>query len=250
MVLWIPRLCQLAAASASARSHWHNGRSARALQSKVLAARVLFLVTCAAIAGCNDYDEIAAWSPHPFPFLQRHAEYHFGEPKEDWLRVVQNRIDPVLFGACFLAWATALRPTYSCSMADPLPVRRHGIGQKPLHLVSACASTQRLVLTREAVDAKANEWTAMLATLARMEVAGALVTVDAIATIPSWPRRSPTATGLQGRRLPARLEAQPAKPARRGGGAVRRSRRRRPRDPRERRQGPRTHRNAHLNGTT
>lgn len=150
---------------------------------------VLFLVTCATIAGCDDYDEIAAWGEHHLAFLRRHAEYHFGVPKEDWLRVVLNRIDPVLFEACFLDWATALRPDAPDLIAlDGKTLRRSGdtlAGQKPLHLVSAWASTQRLVLCQEAVDAKANECTAMLAILDRMTIAGALVTIDAIATNPA-----------------------------------------------------------------
>lgn len=60
---------------------------------------VLFLITCATIAGCDDYDEFALWGRHPLPFLRGYAEYHFGTPKEDWLRTVINRIDPALFEA-------------------------------------------------------------------------------------------------------------------------------------------------------
>ena len=149
---------------------------------------VLFLVTCATIAGCDDYDEIALWGEHHLAFLRRHAEYYFGTPREDWLRVVMNRIDPVLFEACFLAWATSLRPDAADVIAlDGKTLRRSGdslAGQKPLHLVSAWASTQRLVLCQEAVDAKANECTAMLALIERMSLEGALVTIDAIATNP------------------------------------------------------------------
>ena len=70
---------------------------------------VLFLVTCASIAGCDDYDEIAAWGERRQAFLRGYGEYFFGTPKEDWLRVVLNRIDPALFEACFTAWAMSLR---------------------------------------------------------------------------------------------------------------------------------------------
>ncbi len=153
---------------------------------------VLLLVTCATIAGCDDYDEIAAWGEHHLAFLRGHAEYYFGVPKEDWLRVVVNRIDPALFEACFSAWARTLRPDAADLIAlDGKTLRRSGdsaTGQKPLHLVSAWASTQRLVLCQEAVDAKENECAAILAILARMTLAGALVTIDAIATNPAMAR--------------------------------------------------------------
>ena len=150
---------------------------------------VLFLVTCATIAGCDDYDEIALWGRHHLPFLRGYAEYHFGTPKEDWLRAVINRIDPALFEACFTGWALSLRPDAPDLIAlDGKSLRRSGdgpAGQKPLHLVSAWASTQRLVLAQEPVDAKENECAAMLAILARLDLKGALVTIDAIATNPT-----------------------------------------------------------------
>lgn len=147
---------------------------------------VLFLVTCATIAGCDDYDEIADWGEHHLPFLRGYSEYYFGVPKEDWLRVVLNRIDPALFEACFTAWATSLRADAAELIAlDGKTLRRSGdsaAGQKPLHLVSAWASSQRLVLAQEAVDAKENECAAILTILGRLVLKGALVTIDAIAT--------------------------------------------------------------------
>jgi predicted transposase YbfD/YdcC len=154
---------------------------------------VLFLVTCATIAGCDDYDEIADWGDHHLGFLRGYSEYFFGTPKEDWLRVVLNRIDPALFEACFTAWATALRPDGDALIAlDGKTLRRSGdtaAGSKPLHLVSAWASTERLVLGQEAVEAKENECAAILSILGRLTLSGALsgalVTIDAIATNPA-----------------------------------------------------------------
>ena len=150
---------------------------------------VLFMVTCATIAGCDDYDEIAAWGQHHLTFLKTYAEYFFGTPKEDWLRVVLNRIDPALFEACFTSWVQSLRPDAPDLIAlDGKTVRRSGdvaAGLKPIHLVSAWASTQRLVLAQEAVDTKDNECTAILAILDRLAIKGALVTIDAIATNPT-----------------------------------------------------------------
>lgn len=42
-------------------------------------------------------------------FLRQFLEYHFGIPYKDWLRVVMNRIDPVLFEACFTRWVEQFR---------------------------------------------------------------------------------------------------------------------------------------------
>jgi predicted transposase YbfD/YdcC len=150
---------------------------------------VLFLVTCATIAGCDDYDEVVAWGNHHLDFLRGYAEYFFGIPKEDWLRVILNRVDPRLFEACFMEWATSLRSDAPDIIAlDAKTLRRSGdtaAGTKPLHLVSAWASTQRLVLCQEAVDTKENECSAVLAIFERLSLKGALVTIDAIATNPT-----------------------------------------------------------------
>lgn len=160
---------------------------------------VLFLVTCATIAGCDDYDEIAAWGDRHLAFLREHSEYYFGIPKEDWLRVVLNRIDPALFEDAFVSWATALRPDAADLIAlDGKTLRRSGdtaAGARPLHLVSAWASSRRLVLCQEAVDAKENECAAILAILTRLDLNGALVTIDAIATNPTVARAITRAGG-------------------------------------------------------
>lgn len=71
---------------------------------------------------------------------------------------------------------------------DGKTLRRSGdsaLNDKPLHLVSAWASTQRLVLSQEAVEAKENECAAILSILSRLTLKGALVTIDAIATNPT-----------------------------------------------------------------
>lgn len=149
---------------------------------------VLFLVTCASVAGCDDYDEIADWGELNLPFLRRYSEYFFGVPGEDWLRALLNRIDPQLFEACFMNWALSLRPDAADLIAlDGKSLRRSGdscAGKSPLHLVSAWASSQQLVLAQEPVDAKENECAAILAILKRLTIKAALVTIDAIAANP------------------------------------------------------------------
>ena len=154
---------------------------------------VLFLVVCATIAGCDDYDEIADWGETRLAFLRRFQPYYWGVPCEDWLRVVMNRIDPDLFAACFTAWATEQRGEAGVALVaiDGKTSRRthdRGKGRKALHLVSAWATGERLVLGQQAVDEKSNEITAIPALLARLALDGALVTIDAIACNPTIAR--------------------------------------------------------------
>jgi predicted transposase YbfD/YdcC len=149
---------------------------------------VLFLVVAATIADCEDYDEIALWGRSHHAFLRRFSEFHFGTPCADWLRVVMNRIDPALFQACFSDWALSLRADAPKLIAiDGKTSRRshnRSRGAKALHLVSAWATNERLVLAQEAVDEKENECGAIPDILDRLALEGALVTIDAIACNP------------------------------------------------------------------
>jgi predicted transposase YbfD/YdcC len=150
---------------------------------------VLLLVVCGTIADCDDYDTIAAWGEAHLTFLRRLLPYHHGVPGGRWLTLLMNRIDPALFSACFTAWVRAVWPERPELIAiDGKTSRRSHDRSKdiaPLHLVSAFATTGRLVLGQEAVADKSNETTAIPLLLERLAVAGsltgALVSIDAIA---------------------------------------------------------------------
>lgn len=150
---------------------------------------VLLLVVCGTVADCDDYDHIAAWGEAHLPFLREMLPYHHGVPGGRWLTLLMNRIDPALFSVCFTGWVRQTWPGRPDFVAiDGKTSRRshdRGIGKAPLHLVSAFATTARLVLGQEAVPDKSNETTAIPALLERLAandgLKGATVTIDAIA---------------------------------------------------------------------
>jgi len=149
---------------------------------------VLFLVVCGTIASGDDYDDIVDWGEAHLHFLRGFSEFHFGIPCADWLRTVMNRIDPDLFAACFSSWVAECWPDRPDLVAiDGKTSRRshnRKTGQKALHLVSAFATTSRLVLGQEATDEKSNEITAIPALIARIDLEGALVSIDAMGCNP------------------------------------------------------------------
>lgn len=151
---------------------------------------VLLLVVCGTICDCDDYDGIAEWGEAHLDFLRRYLPYHHGVPGGRWLTLLMNRIDPALFSDCFTAWVRETWPDKPDFVAiDGKTSRRshdRSEGRAPLHLVSAFATTSRLVLGQEAVDDKSNEITAIPVLLERLAVndglKGSLVSIDAIAT--------------------------------------------------------------------
>ena len=153
---------------------------------------VLLLVLCGTLAGAEDFVEIRRWGQMHGDFLRRLLPFKAGIPSHDTLNDVLNAIDGTLFAQCFTAWVEGLRAPVSASAATPEVVaidgktsrRTHDRGKDrgPLHMVSAWASGQRLVLGQQACQAKSNEITAIPLLLERLALTGALVTIDAMGT--------------------------------------------------------------------
>jgi predicted transposase YbfD/YdcC len=154
---------------------------------------VLLLVVCGTIADCDDYEGIAEWGEQHLSVLRRFLPYHYGVPGARWLTILMNRINPALFSAAFTAWVRESWPARAELVAiDGKTSRRshdRSKGKAPLHLVSAFATTRRLVLGQEAVADKTSETAAIPVLLERLAaddgLKGALVSIDAIATNPA-----------------------------------------------------------------
>lgn len=147
---------------------------------------ILLLVLCATLSGMDDFVETKLWGEQRLDFLRRFLPYERGIPAHDTLNDVINALDAELFKACFTNWVDTLRDKEPDIIAvDGKTSRRthaRAQGRDPLHLVSAWAARQRLVLGQEATDVKSNEITAIPRLLERLELSGALVTIDAMGT--------------------------------------------------------------------
>jgi len=151
---------------------------------------ILLLVVCGTIADCDDDEDIAGWGAAHIDFLRRHLPYANGVPGERWLTILMNRITPALFADAFAAWVRESWPDKAGLLAiDGKTSRRshdRAQGAGPLHLVSAFATTARLVLAQEAVPDKGSELAAIPPLIERLGaddgLKGALVSIDAVAT--------------------------------------------------------------------
>jgi predicted transposase YbfD/YdcC len=157
---------------------------------------ILLILLCGTLAGADDFVEIVTWADQQQEFLRRFLPFAQGIPSHDTLGDVVGALDPELFGACFAAWVDSLRaatPQAPDGAQDEPAViaidgktsrRSHDRkrGRDPLHLLSAWASRERLVLGQEAVSGKSNEIKAIPRLLQRLDLSGALVTIDAMGT--------------------------------------------------------------------
>ena len=114
---------------------------------------VLLVVLCGTMAGADDFAEIERWGRRKLDFLRRLLPFADGIPSHDTLNDVMNALSGGLFAACFTAWVEALREAEPDIVAiDGKSSRRaYRTNAPPLHLVSAWASRQRLVLGQQAV---------------------------------------------------------------------------------------------------
>lgn len=145
-------------------------------------AEIMLLVLCATLAGADSFVDIRFWGRKKLDFLRTMLPFKKGIPSHDTLNDVMNALDPTMFSDCFIAWVADLREDEPDIVAlDGKTSRRARRGEAhPLHVVSAWASRQRLVLGQQAVDEKSNEIAAIPLLLERLQLAGALVTIDAI----------------------------------------------------------------------
>jgi hypothetical protein len=118
---------------------------------------VLLLIVCGTIGACDDFDEIVEWGEDNLVFLQRFLPFHHGIPGSRWLCILLNRIDPELFGAMFQSSAATLRPGAPALVAIDGKTSRGSHdrtnGRAALHLVTAFATREKLVLAQEAIAA-------------------------------------------------------------------------------------------------
>jgi predicted transposase YbfD/YdcC len=147
---------------------------------------LLLLTLAATLAGADDFVEIEEWGNEHLAFLRTFLAFADGIPSHDALNDLVNALDPELFKACFTSWVASLQDADPDVIAiDGKTSRRthaRGKGREPLHLVSAWATRQRLVLGQQAIDVKSNEITAIPLLLERLAIKGALVTIDAMGT--------------------------------------------------------------------
>ncbi len=143
---------------------------------------ILAVILCGSLAGAEDFVEIERWARRKLSFLRRLLPFERGIASHDTLNDVMNALPAALFAECFTAWVEGLRESEPDIVAiDGKTSRRARRGDiHVLHLVSAWASRQRLVLGQQAVGQKSNEINAIPLLLERLELTGALVTIDAI----------------------------------------------------------------------
>src|SRR5215203_4061430 len=146
---------------------------------------ILMIAVCAVVACAESWCDIALYGRNKLAWLRTFLELPNGVPSHDTFRRVFMLIDPDAFEAGFTAWVGSLMAGFEREVVaiDGKTIRRsfdRGREQSPLHVVSAWASAQGLVLGQRCVDGKSNEITAIPELLDQLVLANSIVTLDAM----------------------------------------------------------------------
>ncbi len=146
---------------------------------------ILVIAVCAVIACAESWEDIELYGRSKQAWLETFLALPNGIPSHDTFRRVFMLLDPDAFEACFARWAHSLMGKVEREVVaiDGKTVRRSGSRRHdhgPLHLVSAWASDQGLVLGQREVDGKSNEITAVPELLDTLHLDGCIVTLDAM----------------------------------------------------------------------
>ena len=145
---------------------------------------VLLLCLLAVLAGAEAFVDIARFGEKKIDLLRRFRSFRDGTPSHDQLGDIFATLDADKFQRCFVSWVASLTGAAAEVIAvDGKTVRRsyQKKGAKaPIHMVSAFAARQRLVLGQVKVAEKSNEIVAIPALLGMLGIEGAIVSIDAM----------------------------------------------------------------------
>lgn len=145
-------------------------------------SEVLLLCLLAVLAGAETVTDIARFGEKKLDLLRRLRPFAAGTPAHDHLGDILATLDAEAFQRCFVAWVAALIGVPEGVVAiDGKTVRRSkGAAKDAIHMVSAFAARQRLVMGQVKVADKANEIVAIPKLLDMLAIEGAVVTIDAM----------------------------------------------------------------------
>lgn len=146
---------------------------------------IITIAVCAAICGADGWVAVEEFGKAKIDWFRTFLELPNGIPSHDTFGRVFACLDPEQFQHGFLSWVQAISQITDGEIVpiDGKTLRRSHdgtLGKAAIHMVSAWASANRLVLGQLKVDEKSNEITAIPELLRLLTLKGCIVTIDAM----------------------------------------------------------------------
>ena len=144
---------------------------------------VLIIAVCCLLCAGESFNDMEDFGKAKEEWFKGFLKLRHGIPSHDTFNRVFQALDPKQFLECFLRWTQSLReaiPQEVVALDGKALRRAMNKSQTPRYIVSAWAESNGLVLGQLKVDEKSNEITAVPELLRVLELAGCIVTVDAM----------------------------------------------------------------------
>ena len=155
---------------------------------KHLLVDIAVIAVCGILCGCDGPTAIHRWAKHRESWLALHLALPNGIPSRDCIRRLLIVLKPDAFQRCFQAWIADAILIDSSNQGRLVAIdgktcrgsHDEAKGMGALHIVSAWASEEGIALGQVATEAKSNEITAIPQLLEQIDLAGTLITIDAM----------------------------------------------------------------------
>ena len=167
-------------------NHFQNLKDPRIDRSKDhLLIDIIAISILAVISGADGWTAIETYGKAKEQWLRTFLELPNGIPSHDTISRVFQRLNPEEFAASFSSWINLIIQKLGVEVIsiDGKTLKQsydRNSFQKALHIVSAWANNNKLVLGQKKVDSKSNEITAIPALLETIDIAGNIITIDAM----------------------------------------------------------------------
>ena len=146
---------------------------------------IITITICAVICGADGWSDIELYGKCKYKWLKKFLELPNGIPSHDTFARVFSLLNPEQLQECFLKWIESISLiTFGEIVAIDGKTLRHSYDKSKdksaIHMVSAWATNNGLVLGQKKVEDKSNEITAIPQLLKVLSLKGCIVTIDAI----------------------------------------------------------------------
>ena len=146
---------------------------------------LLFLTICGVISGCEGWEDIRDFGEFRLPWLRSLGLFKEGIPADDTIARLISRIDPDQLQKSFIKW---MRQANKLTCGEVIAVDGKTLRssynrddkKSAIHMVSAFATTNGVVMGQIKTGEKSNEITAIPALLKMLDIRGCLITIDAM----------------------------------------------------------------------
>lgn len=148
---------------------------------------VIVIAICGVVAGADTYEQIENFGKKRKRWLSKFLDLPHGIPSHDTFGRIFERINPNEFQSCFKKWiiSVAKQTKGQVVAIDGKTLRRshdRSNNKKAIHMISAWASSNQVILGQLKTTEKSNEITAIPYLLKLLDLSGCIITIDAMGT--------------------------------------------------------------------